>query len=96
MNRIFQSIFKAIHEGKWLSIEYRNKKNEKTCYWIAINGIHVRSRSLSVEGFHITEHTIAQLDMIYIDSILSAFVVEASYCRRNEAHPGHGRASGEI
>lgn len=84
MNRIFQSIFKAIHEGKWLSIEYRNKKNEKTCYWIAINGIHVRSRSLSVEGFHITEHTIAQLDMIYIDSILSAFVVEASYCRRNE------------
>ena len=84
MNQIFQSIFKAVHEGKWLSIEYRNKKNETTCYWIAINGINVQSRSLSVEGFHITEHTIAQFDMIYIDSILSAFVVEASYYRRNE------------
>ena len=30
MNHIAQSIFRAIHEGKWVSIEYRNQNEETT------------------------------------------------------------------
>ena len=30
MNSICRDIFKAIHEGRWLSIEYQNKQGEKT------------------------------------------------------------------
>lgn len=78
MDRIAQNIFKAIHEGKWLSIEYKNQRDQITNYWIAIHGIDVRKRSLSVEGFHLMMHTVERYDFIYIDSILSAAVVEAS------------------
>lgn len=78
MDRIAQNIFKAIHEGKWLSIEYKNQRDQITNYWIAIHGINVRKRSLSVEGFHLMLHTVERYDFIYMDSILSAAVVEAS------------------
>ena len=84
MDRIAQNIFKAIHEGKWLSIEYKNQRDQITNYWIAIHGIHVRKRSLSVEGFHLMMHTVERYDSIYIDSILSAAVVEASTCKIEE------------
>ena len=36
MNSINKDIFKAIHEGKRLSIEYRNKQGSLTKYWIDI------------------------------------------------------------
>lgn len=78
MNKTAQNIFKAIHEGKWLSIEYKNKKDETTNYWIAIHGIDVKRKALRVEGFHLTMHTIQNYDRIYLDSILSSSVVEAS------------------
>ena len=81
MNHIAQSIFRAIHEGKWISIEYRNQNEETTNYWIAVNGINVKNRTLSVEGFHLVKHTIGEFKVIYLDSILSASVVEASYCK---------------
>lgn len=84
MNKIAQNIFKAVHEGKWLSIEYKNQKEQITNYWIAIQGINIKKRSLRVEGFHLTMHTIAQYDFIYIDSILSAAVVEASTYKINQ------------
>ena len=36
MNQICRDIFRAIHEGKWLKIEYRNKADQITKYWIGI------------------------------------------------------------
>lgn len=32
MNSVQKDIFKAIHEGKWLSIEYKNRNGETTKY----------------------------------------------------------------
>lgn len=84
MSQVTQAIFKAVHEGKWLSIEYKNKQEERTRYWISVRDINVAKRSLKVEGFHLTEHTLTNLDCIYLDSILSASVVEASCCEPNE------------
>lgn len=88
-----QNIFKAIHENKWLSIEYRNKEQKITKYWIAIQNINMRLRSLRVEGFHLGDYTIQILN-IYIDSILSSAIVEGSYYEGNpwllediDAHP---------
>lgn len=34
MNEVFRDIFRAIHEGKWISIEYHNKQEQNTKYWI--------------------------------------------------------------
>lgn len=78
MNTVSRDIFQAIHEDKWLSIEYKNKEEEITKYWIGMKAIQVEQRCLLVEGFHLTKYTTQELK-IYLDSILSSHVVEGSY-----------------
>ena len=84
MNTIFRDIFRAIHEGKWLSIEYRNKDNQITKYWIGIRNVNVYNRSLTVDGLHLGKYTVETYEKIMIDSILSSRIVEGSYCPVNE------------
>ncbi len=81
---ICREIFKAIHEGRWLSIEYQNKENKITKYWIGIRNINPIRRTLDVEGLHLALHTLERYEYIYIDSILSANIVEGTYCERNQ------------
>lgn len=40
INSIGRNIFKAVHEGKWLYIEYKNKSDTITKYWISIKNIN--------------------------------------------------------
>ena len=53
MNNITRSIFRAIHEGRWLSIEYKNQQTQQTKYWVAIRGLNPRTRTLNVDGLHL-------------------------------------------
>ena len=41
VNSVGRDIFKAIHEGKWLSIEYRNKQGSPTKHWIGVYDIYI-------------------------------------------------------
>ena len=84
-HHVCRDIFKAIHEGKWLSIEYKNKNEQITKYWIGIKDIDIRNRSLNVEGLHLGNYQIANLQCIYIASIKSSQVVEGTYFAKNEA-----------
>ena len=84
MNQICRDIFRAIHEGKWLKIEYRNKSEQITKYWIGIRGLDPRNRTLKVDGLHLGQYTIGEYDRIYIDSILSTEVIEGTYCPGNK------------
>ena len=84
MNNICHDIFRAIHEGKWLKIEYRNREAQITRYWIGIRDLDPKKRSLSVDGLHLGRFTTDSYDFIYIDSILSSQIVEGSYCPVNE------------
>lgn len=90
MNTISHHLFRAIHEGKWLSIEYKNKNQETTRYWIGINDVHVKDRSLSVSGLHLAKCTLGEFPRIYIDSICSASMVEGSF------HPINRRLTADI
>lgn len=83
MNAICLDIFKAVHEGKWLSIEYKNGQDEITKYWIAIKSIDPQKRTMTVEGLHLAKYTIKDLK-IFIDSIQSSAIVEGSYFETNE------------
>lgn len=83
MNTIHRDIFKAIHEGRWLSIEYRNKQEETTKYWIGIRNLNITNRSLSADGLHLGNYALKYLGCIYIDSILSSQIIEGSYCPVN-------------
>lgn len=84
MNTIYRDIFRAIHEGKWLSIEYRNKENQISKYWIGIYNLNPAKRTLKVEGLHLGRYTTETFDVIYMDSILSSSIVEGSYCPVNQ------------
>lgn len=84
MNQICRDIFKAIHEGKWLKIEYRNKANQITKYWIGIRDLDPRNRTLKVDGLHLGLYSIDAFDKIFIDSILSSELIEGSYCPVNK------------
>ncbi len=84
MNSICRDIFKAIHEGKWLEIEYKNKSDNVTKYWIAINDINMASKTLSVDAMHLGLYSIDHYPYIYIDSILSSKIIDASYYEPNK------------
>lgn len=78
MNQICRDIFRAIHEDKWLSIEYKNKQEEITKYWIGIIDVNPVKRMLKVEGLHLGQYSTAELS-IYVDSILSSNLIDGSY-----------------
>lgn len=84
MNNVCHDIFRAIHEGKWLKIEYKNKGEQVTRYWIGIRDLNPVKRTLAVYGLHLGQFTTEAYDYIFIDSILSSQIVEGSYCPVNE------------
>lgn len=83
MNKICRDIFKAIHEGKWLKIEYKNKGDEITKFWIGIKDLDIRNHTLDVDGLHIGKYTLGEGYRLSIDRIISSQVVEGSYCEIN-------------
>lgn len=83
MKSIYKDIFKAIHEGKWLSIEYKNQDEEITKYWIGIKDIDMKTKQLIVDGLHLSKYTLCRLS-IFIDSILSSSVIDGSYYEINK------------
>ena len=83
MNKIYHDIFKAIHEGKWLKIEYRNKDEQITKFWIGIRDLNIAKRTLIVDALHLGMYTFGDYKL-FIDSILSSQIVEGSYCPVNE------------
>ena len=82
MTSVGKDIFRAIHEGKWLYIEYQNKEAERTKYWIAVHNINLDNETLEVTGFHIGQFTTKELT-IYIDKILSSCVMEGTFYKTN-------------
>ena len=83
MNSVCKELFRAIHEGKWLKIEYRNKAGDVTNYWIGIKSIDVGKRMLLVDGLHLGFYSLEEL-RIYIDSIQTAIIIDGTYCPINK------------
>ncbi len=73
-----RDIFRAIHERKWVSVEYRNRQDETTRYWMGVNDVDPRRRRLSVRGMHLGTYELADLNISF-DSILQTSVVDGSY-----------------
>lgn len=82
MTSVAKNIFRAIHEGKWLYIEYQNKAAHKTKYMIAVYDIDLEYKSLSVTGLHIGDYSTKELT-IYIDSILFSKILDGTYYKTN-------------
>lgn len=85
MLSVSRDLFRAIHEGRWLKIEYRNKSGEETKYWISILDLDPEEKTLKVEGMHLQSLQISRFDIIYIESIQSSQIIEGSWCPVNQA-----------
>ena len=90
MNTVVKHIFRAIHEGKWLYITYRNKQSEEISrFWIAIKDIGITEKNgvsyvLDCKGLHLYNYTIADNMHLSIDRIVSAQIVDGTYMPINE------------
>lgn len=84
MNKVYHDIFRAIHEGKWLKIEYRNQEEEITKFWVGISDLDMFERKLIVDGLHLGKYTLGEKYKLSIDNILSSEIVEGSYCAVNQ------------
>ncbi|MGI6745369.1 MAG: RecBCD enzyme subunit RecD [Firmicutes bacterium ADurb.Bin300] len=83
MDKICKDIFKAIHDGKWLSINYKNKLNKTTAYWIGIKGLNPSNREIKADGLNLKSLQICELTL-YVDSIINSEIVDGSYCEINQ------------
>ena len=59
-----RNIFRAIHERKWLSIEYKNGKEEITKYWIGI--IDINPVKKNDEGHGTSSETLHNYRVIHL------------------------------
>lgn len=78
------SIYQAIIDGKWLDISYVNKKKESTNFFICINDINVDKGTITCDIFNpYKSNTVIEAEekniFIYIDSIVSASILEQTY-----------------
>ena len=83
MNTISKDIFRSIHEGKWLYVEYQNSDDEKTKYWISINNINIEKKSLEVTGLHLGNFTTKNLFM-FVDKILASQIMDGTFYHTNK------------
>ena len=83
MTSVCRAIFKAIHEGRWLSVAYRNQNNQTTKYWMAIKSFLPRTGQMVVDGLHLGKLTVQEL-FVRLEGIQSAEVIEGSWCPINE------------
>ena len=84
MDSVSRNLFRALHEGKWLSIEYKNLSGQTTNFWGSVCGLNPRSGMVQVDGMHLHDYTVKRL-FLHIDGIQSAKTVEGTWCERNEA-----------
>jgi len=89
MNIIAKQIFRAVHEGKWLYVEYCNKKfNQISRFWIGIKNIienkTTKLCTLECSGLHLHNYTLADNMLLSVDRILSASIVDGTYMPINE------------
>ena len=73
-----RDIYRAVHERKWLSVEYLNGQGRTTRYWVGVKDIDPRQRTLRVRGMHLGSYTVKDLT-IRVDGIESSSLIDESY-----------------
>ena len=76
MKNIELLISESIKNGKWLYISYKNYLNQITYYWISINDIDLKKKTLQVNMFNFEKSYNTLSTTIKFDSILSAQILD--------------------
>lgn len=83
MNTVCKDIFRSIHEGKWLYVEYKNANEQLSKYWICINNINVEKKSLEVTGLHLGNYTTKELFM-FVEKIVTTQIIDGTFYQTNQ------------
>ena len=83
MKNIPRELFKAVHEGLWLTIEYKNLQEQVTHYWIAVKDIDPAGMRIRTEAMHLGRFTLMEANLYY-GRILRAEAVEGTWYPVNE------------
>ena len=75
---IGSTISKAIKEGKWLNIHYKNTDEQTTIFWIAIYDISLEEQKLSVKMFNDSKSLETLEATISFKKIETAEIIELS------------------
>lgn len=84
MKNIELLISESIKTGKWLDISYKNKNNEITYYWIAINDIDLKNKIINANIFNDKKSLDCLNVNIYFDNILTAKLLDFTTYEVNE------------
>lgn len=84
MKNIELLISESIKSGKWLDISYKNKNNEITYYWIAINDIDLKNKCIDAYIFNDKKSFDCLKANISFDRILSAKLLDFTTYEVNE------------
>lgn len=84
MNKVCHDIFRAIHEGKWLRVEYENKAGEITKFWIGIHEIDVKGGRLIADALNVSNFQFGERYSLFINKITTSGLVDGSYCPVNK------------
>lgn len=79
MKKVCHDIFRAIHEGKWLRIEYENLQGEITKFWIGIRKLEVLEKKIIADVFNDFSFQYDEGYPLAIDRIISSELVDGSY-----------------
>lgn len=84
-----RALFRAIHEGRWLSVEYKNQRGETTHYWFGITNVrrHTKSDEIVIEGkcLDLRSKKVGADYTILLSRIQSAHIVDGTYMPQNKA-----------
>lgn len=72
-------ISKAIKEGKWINVHYKNTEEQTTVFWMAIYDIHFFEKKLTVRMFNDNKSYDTVKADIYFFKIQSAEIIELSH-----------------
>lgn len=82
MISVYRELYRAIHEGMWLRVDYVNLSHQNTSYWIAVEDLNPRSRTLLVRGMQRHSHQIRELHM-KLDGIQALTAIDGTYAPVN-------------
>lgn len=76
---------RAIKQGSWVYISYKNAQDEITYFWISIIDVDSKDKSFKIYGFNDQISTESKLfEKIYFNRILTAQIIEGTFYNEHE------------
>lgn len=87
MTATAKNILRAIYEGKWLDIDYKNKLDKISHFWIGISDIEFQGGEckISCSGLELKgNYSLTDNMTLYFEKIIQAQIIDGTYLSQNK------------